>query len=346
MYRRFKTFDPQPEVEVRLGESVNLTDKAKLSLYKKSQNSGIPTDILEEVYRRGHSIWDEYFGGTAEQFGFDRVNSFIAGGFAMDLDEDLLDEKRGLWDNIHAKRKRIKAGSGEHMRKPGSKGAPTAADFKASQNESAVQEAKKSEESSEFQSSNSNDPSSRFDGTTSGASVYAKDTPLHGPLPHHKNKNLLAVVKKTVKEALEEDAKGHYSPSGGMTQKGVNAYNRKTGGHLKTAVTTEPSKLKPGSKAANRRKSFCARMGGMKKKLTSSKTANDPDSRINKSLRKWNCEDTSVNELNVPLGTTGKRGNVSTPSVAIRMASGKIEKHPPGKSGSSGGGGGGGGCNE
>ena len=44
-------------------------------------------------------------------------------------------EKRGLWDNIHAKRKRIKAGSGERMRKPGSKGAPTDADFKAAQNE-------------------------------------------------------------------------------------------------------------------------------------------------------------------------------------------------------------------
>ena len=44
-----------------------------------------------------------------------------------------------------------------------------------------------------------------------------------------------------------------------------------------------------GSKAAKRRKSFCARMKGMKKRLTSAKTARDPDSRINKSLRKWNC---------------------------------------------------------
>lgn len=43
--------------------------------------------------------------------------------------------KRGLWDNIHAKRKRIKAGSGERMRKPGSKGAPTAQDFKDAQEE-------------------------------------------------------------------------------------------------------------------------------------------------------------------------------------------------------------------
>ena len=41
--------------------------------------------------------------------------------------------KRGLWDNIHAKRKRIKAGSGEKMRKPGSKGAPSAKDLKDSQ---------------------------------------------------------------------------------------------------------------------------------------------------------------------------------------------------------------------
>ena len=45
--------------------------------------------------------------------------------------KEVKEEKRGLWDNIHAKRKRIKAGSGERMRKPGSKGAPTDADFKA-----------------------------------------------------------------------------------------------------------------------------------------------------------------------------------------------------------------------
>lgn len=43
--------------------------------------------------------------------------------------KDFIDEKRGLWDNIHAKRKRIAAGSGERMRKPGSKGAPTKQDF-------------------------------------------------------------------------------------------------------------------------------------------------------------------------------------------------------------------------
>jgi len=80
------------------------------------------------------------------------------------------------------------------------------------------------------------------------------------------------------------------NPSGGLNAKGVASYRAENpGSKLKTAVTTKPSKLKPGSKSANRRKSFCSRMSGMKKKLTSAKTANDPNSRINKSLRKWNC---------------------------------------------------------
>ena len=80
------------------------------------------------------------------------------------------------------------------------------------------------------------------------------------------------------------------NPTGGLNAKGVASYRKShPGSKLKTAVTTKPSKLKPGSKAAGRRKSFCSRMSGMKKKLTSAKTAKDPKSRINKSLRKWNC---------------------------------------------------------
>ena len=80
------------------------------------------------------------------------------------------------------------------------------------------------------------------------------------------------------------------NPEGGLNRKGIASYRAENpGSKLSMAVTTKPSKLKPGSKAANRRKSFCARMGGMKKRLTSAKTANDPDSRINKALRKWNC---------------------------------------------------------
>tara|TARA_R100001510_G_C7656910_1_gene217603 strand:- start:9621 stop:10766 length:1146 start_codon:yes stop_codon:yes gene_type:complete len=106
------------------------------------------------------------------------------------------------------------------------------------------------------------------------------------------------------------------NPSGGLNKKGVASYRAANpGSKLKTAVTTKPSKLKPGSKAANRRKSFCARMSGMKKKLTSAKTANDPNSRINKSLRKWNCEDggyietTKKRSITMPqgMGTYGSK---------------------------------------
>ena len=71
------------------------------------------------------------------------------------------------------------------------------------------------------------------------------------------------------------------SPSGGLNEKGRKSYEKENPG----------SDLKaPSKKVGNpRRASFCARMKGMKKKLTSKKTANDPDSRINKSLRAWNC---------------------------------------------------------
>tara|TARA_R100000664_G_C2759040_1_gene148388 strand:+ start:6644 stop:6922 length:279 start_codon:yes stop_codon:yes gene_type:complete len=79
------------------------------------------------------------------------------------------------------------------------------------------------------------------------------------------------------------------SKSGGLNAKGRASYNRANNANLKAPVTTKPSKLKKGSKASKRRKSFCLRMLGMKKKLTSKKTARDPNSRINKALRKWNC---------------------------------------------------------
>lgn len=82
----------------------------------------------------------------------------------------------------------------------------------------------------------------------------------------------------------------------GMSKKAVKAYRKENpGSKLKTAVTKKPSKLKKGSKDANRRKSFCARMSGMKKSRASAKTKRDPDSPINKALRRWNCE--SIEEM-------------------------------------------------
>jgi len=76
------------------------------------------------------------------------------------------------------------------------------------------------------------------------------------------------------------------NPEGGLNAKG-RASAKKEGMNLKPPVSKEQAKKSP--KSAARRDSFCARMEGMKEKNTSSKTAKDPNSRINKSLRKWDC---------------------------------------------------------
>lgn len=79
----------------------------------------------------------------------------------------------------------------------------------------------------------------------------------------------------------------HKSREGGLTSAGVAAYRRANpGSKLKTAVTTPPSKLKAGSKDANRRKSFCARMSGMPGPM---KKPNGKPTRKALALRKWNC---------------------------------------------------------
>ena len=94
------------------------------------------------------------------------------------------------------------------------------------------------------------------------------------------------------REDLDEDwqKENRKDKTDGLSKKAVKAYRRENpGSKLQTAVTKDPKKLKKGSKSAKRRLSFCRRMKGMKKRLTSAKTARDPDSRINKALRRWNC---------------------------------------------------------
>ena len=321
--------------------------------------------------------------------------------------EDTVTEgERGLWDNIHAKRKRIKNGSGERMRKPGSKGAPSAADFKAANEETihvghrnskgdwiktsthsnypdaknAMAELEKQGKKGvqhRYDNAGSIDPGMRklsneeveqidylleypedlqkmkkADSYKVGDKVFTKvggkwhkghiTTPLnkagnHGVKFQHGGKTHSYVsspdqlrlhveevvaeeltideqfdmIEEVIEQLAEEhgvdpesiwetlesvddielleyavDAKGHKSSTGGLTQKGRDAYNRKTGGNLKMAVTTPPSKLKPGSKAANRRKSFCARMSGVDGPM---KKPNGEPTRKALALRKWNC---------------------------------------------------------
>jgi len=78
-------------------------------------------------------------------------------------------------------------------------------------------------------------------------------------------------------------------PEGGLNAAGRASYNRANPGKPGLKPPVKKSEASRSPKAAARRKSFCARMMGMKKKNTSSKTANDPNSRINKSLRAWDC---------------------------------------------------------
>jgi len=246
-------------------------------------------------------------------------------------------EERGLWDNIHAKQKRIKAGSGERMRKPGSKGAPTDAALKASQESfehtlNMLEEAVKAIDSGEYD----------YEGQMSRTqlqTILRNSKDLIDMLSDEENMPEWVQSKITLaqdyissvrdylqsREELDEqfdlieefvedlsmqldvhtdviwqkfdsipdeqlleyavDAKGHKSSTGGLTQKGRDAYNAK-GANLKAPVTTPPSKLKAGSKAANRRKSFCARMGGMEGPM---KKPNGEPTRKALALRKWNC---------------------------------------------------------
>jgi hypothetical protein len=100
----------------------------------------------------------------------------------------------------------------------------------------------------------------------------------------------MATVKKVMKSGGSTPAwtrSEGKDPKGGLNRKGVASYRRANpGSKLKMAVTTKPSKLKPGSKAAGRRKSFCARMSGVK---GPAKKPNGEPTRKTLALRKWNC---------------------------------------------------------
>jgi len=83
-------------------------------------------------------------------------------------------------------------------------------------------------------------------------------------------------IKSGLKRATDKGA--------GLSEKAVKIINRRTGGNLKTAVT---GKVKPGSKDAKRRKSYCARSAGQMKKFP--KAAKDPNSRLRQARRRWKC---------------------------------------------------------
>ena len=228
-------------------------------------------------------------------------------------------EEGGLWANIHAKRERIKRGSGERMRKPGEKGAPTAADFKAANEE--VNQLDEIGDTAKGQKLLQKVNKRAVDRVTSKRAdtdpAYAKKAQQTHWAANERLKEELSADEQfdfieemvmdlaeqngidveSIWETLESvddvelleyaiDKKGHKSSTGGLTQKGRDYYNNKTGGNLQAPVTTPPSKLDPDSKAAKRRKSFCARMGGMPGPM---KDENGKPTRKALALKKWNC---------------------------------------------------------
>lgn len=92
-----------------------LQEKADAALAKKAEKYGVTFEEVKNVFEQGLAEYDGRDTATPHQFAMQRVNSHLAEG--------------GLWANIHAKRERIAHGSGEKMRKPGSKGAPTKQNF-------------------------------------------------------------------------------------------------------------------------------------------------------------------------------------------------------------------------
>ena len=112
--------------------------------------------------------------------------------------------------------------------------------------------------------------------------------PGHKPVPGKKPFSPGSCVKEELDEASAAwQRKEGKNPEGGLNRKGIASYRRENpGSKLSMAVTTPPSKLKPGSKSANRRKSFCARMGGMEGPM---KKPNGEPTRKALALRKWNC---------------------------------------------------------
>jgi hypothetical protein len=287
-------------------------------------------ELIEESKRTGCTCWTGY--------------KKVPGTKPCESGSCIKESERGLWDNIHAKQERIKAGSGEKMRKPGSKGAPTAAALKASQSEAAnpAQQAaiaiamkksgKKPQNEELDESINPSEIAQNpkmYSKEDSIKAYYHKKTSsedkeslashldrLHGTRQWRKpvkeeveaqfdliEQMVMAIAEQhnldpeMVWEKFEDvsdeelfeaavDAKGYKSSTGGLTQKGRDHYNNTEGGNLKAPVTTPPSKLKAGSKAANRRKSFCARMSGVDGPM---KKPNGEPTRKALALRKWNC---------------------------------------------------------
>jgi len=253
--RKKKKVEKKPEKAMDAGARAKRKLARKVhAKYVSGSEDNVPDDIRESDVHSGQGEkiqkrtkkWMDKKGMKGAP-GLDAMKARTAEHKAKrGVKEEVVDEgkKKGLWDNIHAKRKR-----GEKPAKPGDK------DYPKTLNVEGIKQARKNVGADKC-----------WDG------YKAKGTKKKGGKE----------VPNCVKEGAAWTKKAGKNPEGGLNEKGRKSYERENPG----------SDLKaPQPEGGSRKKSFCARMGGMKKKLTSKKTANDPDSRINKSLRKWKCNE-------------------------------------------------------
>ena len=130
-------------------------------------------------------------------------------------------------------------------------------------------------------------------------------------------------VREIITESAAWRRKEGKSKAGGLNAKGVASYRRENpGSKLQTAVTTKPSKLKAGSKAAKRRKSFCARMGGVKGPM---KKPNGKPTRKALALRKWNCESVEQMVDMIIENMDHAKDNQAVPELKAALLSQKVK---------------------
>ena len=220
----------------------------------------VPTDLWDFMSEEDTEIYDEIAAEEGEPVSPVFMTEDGDGYEMIIEDHDTGEEKlvvfgegkRGLWDNIHAKRKR-----GESPAKKGDKDYPETLNVEEKNPCWTGYKRKKgtkkfADGSCVKEADMTGAPSIKDAKPSKKTNVkYDKHMGVHAPTIKEGDEMKGLTQKGGHKRSAESGA--------GLTQKGVDAVNRKTGGNLKTAVTTPPSKLKAGSKAAGRRKSFCAR---------------------------------------------------------------------------------------
>jgi hypothetical protein len=274
-----------------------IEEAAEAGLAAKAAKSGVSIGTLRKVYRRGVAAWNSGHrpGTTPQQWGMARVNSYITKGKGTyhGADKDLREEEMQESnlpsvpkDKESGLPKKYVAGLSDATAK--ARAAHWDKMDKKSDSDPTAYEPAPGDATAKTKPSKHTLKYRAMFGEDMDEEIYEACWDTHKQVGMKKKGDRMVPDCVPKNEEIEEaavDAKGHKSSTGGLTQKGRDAYNAK-GANLQAPVTTPPSKLDPDSKAAKRRKSFCARMGGMEGPM---KKPNGEPTRKALALRKWNC---------------------------------------------------------